>query len=796
MLRWLRPIFKGWPVIVLFLLVGAVLGFTHIYYAIPEYKTSATLRINDKESGASSFLKNFESFSVVGQLLAEVEVLRSKYLVVKTINKLDLRTFTYVYHRGNPRNLYGKSPFTVNYQLSDSSLRDVMFEVDLGENDQLMLSYMWQGQEKIALGKLGQPIRLEGLQVQLNRVDTTAGKSPAPFDPGKYGFSINSMQMLLKKIGGHNLLVALPDEQVPIVKLFFTHEVPQLAADVVNTLAETYIEDFIENKTGSAAKALKFINEQIEEIEKNLRKSEGELAAFKARSKVVDLAMEADTKLKRISELELRKLTLELDQTELRNLLAFIRDDSSGQSITPNYESVEDPAFTNALISLSELRIKKEELLQKFTPLYPEVREVSAELAAQSDRLARSVENTLATNEAKIREMQANIRQVNLQFAKLPAVEKELMMLKRRFMTNEQLYSFLLERRAEASIGANSTISFHKILEEAFVPHTPIKPQKSLIMVVAALVGAMLGTLLVLLYHYLRATIYNVADIEFFLDIPVIGEIKRVPDDFQIVSQDFINLATHLHLIRPAKTISVVSYTRKEGKNLSALNLAKAMAAIGYKTLLIDLDMYEGSLHQDFNAGSLEGWGQVILGEMEAHQVTHESNFENLYFIPGGLAEAHIPTSLVLHPNVEAEMSKLQRKYDRIILNLPYLQEVKDAIPMMRQAKLNLISAWSDRTRFKHLQDIETLVRRFEIPDVFALLIKGEKQGNQMIYSMTEDRLPRIGQGARRKMLRNLVRLLLFNRSADGTTQVLPRIGEGQRRKLLWRSIKQLFKRK
>ena len=95
----IRPFLKAWPVIVFFVTGALALGMINLYYAVPTYSTTATLMINDKESGASSFLKNFESFSVVGQLLTEVEVLRSKYLMEKAISKLDIETSYYRYYR-------------------------------------------------------------------------------------------------------------------------------------------------------------------------------------------------------------------------------------------------------------------------------------------------------------------------------------------------------------------------------------------------------------------------------------------------------------------------------------------------------------------------------------------------------------------------------------------------------------------------------------------------------------------------------------------------------------------------
>lgn len=795
-MRIIRPFLKGWPVILLFVIGGVSLGLVNIYYAIPTYQTFSTLQINDKESGASTFLKKFETFSVIGQLLTEVEVLRSKYLIHKTLDKLDIQTTHYRYVRSKKRNLYKKSPFKVFYTFQDSAYYNRHFQFHLQKDDHFLLSYMDEmGQEVIHAGQVNQRVEGEGFQVSIVPDTQYLKMYDEVFAPDHYGFTVHSKRSLVDMYSNKDLVVSLPDENVSIVKLFFTSEVPELAADFVNTLAETYIEDFVDNKSGTASKALNFIDEQIELVESQLGYAEDTLAAYKVKSKVVDLAMETDAKLKRIGELEIRKLTLELEQTELSDLLAYLNIDSMGYDLNPNYESIEDPTFTDAILKLNTFKSTKKELMQKYTPEHPEITKINDELNRTRSFLLNSVQNTLSTNRAKISSLEKSIAEVNGDFSKLPGIEKDILMLKRRFLTQEQVYAFLLEKRAEAAIGAASTISFHKILERAPIPKNPLTPQKGLIIGLSGFIGVILAVLIIFLYNYMRATVYYPADIELGTEIPLVGVIKKIPVNIQDLSQDFINLATNLHMVKEAQIISVSAYGPKEGKNRVSLYLAQALASIGYKTLFIDLDLYHPILHRFLEFDSEKGLNQVVANQEPLSSCLLDSAVPNLHFLPAGKNIASIPTSVILNPRLTGILEELKRDYDRIVIHTPYLEQVRDAIPLMRLSGISLLITMADKTRTQNLKHMEMMLRRFQVADLYAILVRAENQAIKAVYKLIESPLPPMGNGGRRKLLRDIIRVVLFKQSPNGTLISIPKAGRGARRNFLFSTLKRIFKR-
>lgn len=792
-MRLIRPFLKGWYIIATCLGIALALGFKNLYYAIPTYQTSAALKLNDKESGASKFLKNFEEFAITGQLLGEVEVLRSKYLISKALDKLDVQVMYYQYERDLPRNLYGKVPFRVEHSLQDSSLIGEYIQVEKRGGDSLILSLTLGEEMRRIKTTWNKEIVLKGFKLRLKPDEQYMVDHPAGMPSGQYAFVINDKRHLLREFADHHLIVNLPEKEVPIIHLYYTHEVPQLAADVVNVLAETYIEDFIENKKKTATKALNFIDEQIASVEQQLRDSEEALANFKAKSKVVDLAMETDAKLKQISDLELRKLNARLRLIQLKNLQENIQRDSIPSSLRTNYESIEDPTFTDALLKIQTLKTTKNELLQKYTPEYPEVIQTEQEMKRVRELLLGSVNRTIAAIEANDQELDRSLSKLNQAFASLPDVEKDLLVLKRQFLTNEQVYGFLLKKRAEAAIGAASTISFHTVLQRAPVPKTTVSPQKSIILGIAGLVGLIIGVVIILAIRFLNATVYYQGDIEALVEAPVIGTVKKISPELEIVSQDFINLTTNIHLIQEVQMIAVGAYSGESGRNLVALNLAKGMAGIGYKTCLVDTDLYAASLHEFADLPNQHGLVHVILRLKNLEETMLETRLEHLDLLPAGMVSSEIPTRLILHRNMEEVITELRSQYDRIILNVPYLEKVRDAIPLMKQCEVNLLVAKADKTRTTHVKESEELLRRFFVPNIYYVLIQGENQREQATYLVHQGKLPPIGKGTRRLMIRDLLKFVFLKHpmASFGRPE---RMGLGTRRRMIKLIMKQILR--
>ncbi|RMG16697.1 MAG: hypothetical protein D6730_24835 [Bacteroidetes bacterium] len=784
-LRVLRPVIKGLPLIILLTIITTTLGIVHVYYTIPTYQTSATLKINDSESGVSNFMKKFEPFSTTGQLLTEVEVVRSRYLVKKALKKLNIAQAHFRFVRSKPRLMYQNSPFHIRIHLRDSSFVDHLIPFEYAHTGEIRLYANREDPEQYLEGELGRPFSTPAFDLTIDKNEAFLEEHPGALAPGKYGFEVRSMAKLLGKFANSKYLtVRLLAEDIAIVKIYFIHEVPAVARDFVNALAETYIEDFIENKTQSAQKALNFIDGQLKEVEAELRRSEEALARFKSQHSLVDLKLETDSRLRRLSELEMRKLNLSMEQRELDNLLSLLADSSYRGEVAINFESVSDPAFSGNLSKLQSLRAKLDDLLQKFTPEHPEVQKVQAQIAELHQMLVESVNYTRLTNQQKLMEINRNIAMSSIQFGELPEVEKQLLILTRRFLISEKAYNHLLEKRTEAAIGAAATISFHKIIERASLPQSPLHPQKTIIISLSCILGVAFGIIFIFVRNYIRAAVAAPEDVEKHLHTPLISVIKLIPKDVFEVNQDFLNLMSNIQLMKEeqARLITLASHQSREGREEVAINLAKAFASIGKKTLLIDADLYQPGVHKHFSLINETGLGQMVVEGADPRLCIQSSSVDSLDILCAGEYTTAIPTAIFLHPKLKSLLRGLCENYEHILISGPPLKQFRDVIPLMKMSDLNLFVLRSNKTRFQAVKDAEKLLSSYQIPDLYFVLNQSEVQQKQFQYQTNAgEKMPRIGTGARRKLILSTLRAMM------------PTIGTGKRRRLLLQMFRTLF---
>ncbi|WP_343064798.1 CpsD/CapB family tyrosine-protein kinase [Listeria rustica] len=150
----------------------------------------------------------------------------------------------------------------------------------------------------------------------------------------------------------------------------------------------------------------------------------------------------------------------------------------------------------------------------------------------------------------------------------------------------------------------------------------------------------------------------------------------RANIDFAGIDQDY-------------KAIMITSPDPDSGKSLISSNLAVTYAALGKKTLLIDLDLRKPTAHKIFpecySSYGLTGFLQGVVGKEEAIVA---SEVPHLSVLPVGITPAD-PAALLNSAKMQKLYEELYTEYDRIIIDTP---------PVMAVADAQTIAAWVDGT--------------------------------------------------------------------------------------------------
>ncbi|MBO5213242.1 MAG: CpsD/CapB family tyrosine-protein kinase [Clostridia bacterium] len=125
--------------------------------------------------------------------------------------------------------------------------------------------------------------------------------------------------------------------------------------------------------------------------------------------------------------------------------------------------------------------------------------------------------------------------------------------------------------------------------------------------------------------------------------------------------------------------IGVTSSMRGEGKSTTAINLSYVLAERGSKVLLIDGDLRIPSIAKNMHVESSPGLTDLLMGKGANLSDFQSSILKNWYIIPSGNIPPN-PSELLGSRRMSTVLSELQEAFDYIIVDLPPVNIVSDAL--------------------------------------------------------------------------------------------------------------------
>ncbi|WP_148415423.1 polysaccharide biosynthesis tyrosine autokinase [Noviherbaspirillum massiliense] len=334
-----------------------------------------------------------------------------------------------------------------------------------------------------------------------------------------------------------------------------------------------------------------------------------------------------------------------------------------------------------------ELQQKRLELMTRFMPEHPAVMAVDSQL----------------------KEVNAEIANMNDHIKQLPALEQNLLRLSREVKVNTDLYTQMLNTAQQLRLITVGKVSNVRMVDTPLPPERPVKPNRPMIVALSVLGGLFLGVLVAFFRKSMQGAIDSPEQLEKVVGLPVYATIphskkqkelyqqvsakQRVPLLANVSSTDVAveslrNFRTALQFSMPEFKNNVVvisGATPGMGKSFVSANLAAVMAATGKKVLLIDSDLRNGLLHLYFGFGRQDGLSEVIAGTRTLEQVIHRGVIENMDFISTGTLPPN-PAELLLRPNFAALFQAVSSHYDLVLVDAPPILAVADTLIIGQQA--------------------------------------------------------------------------------------------------------------
>lgn len=517
----------------------------------------------------------------------------------------------------------------------------------------------------------------------------------------------NKLDFAIAKLQGN--LEIKPVFHTHVVEIVFVSEDAQLAATISDTIANVYIENYLEAKLEMTAKATSWLNTSLAGLKNNLTESEQALNAFYEREKLVNI----DGVIGLASE-ELQRYTALL--VDAQNNLA---------RVSAIYQQVNDKESTSDLASLQEVQnhptvqnVKKQqlnaqsnvsELAKVYGPKHPKMIAANAELESINDALSRQV--TAMVNginqeyqaaQSKVDSLKVEVDAAKQNYRKLSNLENQHLALQREVEINNQLYSSFFTRLKETNEVGGFERANARILDPAKPALAPFKPRKAMLVLLAFVASVLVAISAAIIKDTLNRGIRSVEDVERKLNQRMLGllpmeKTKRkqslpvrhfFEEEHHVFSEAIRTLRTSLqfsNLEKASQTMLVTSSVPKEGKSTVAINLGFAFNQLSM-VLLIDADMRRPTVGKQFNLpGFQPGLSNLIAKTHDLSECICVDEQSGMHILPAGTIPPN-PQELLSSERFNRIMSVLKQKYQYIIIDSAPTQAVSDAMVLAKSA--------------------------------------------------------------------------------------------------------------
>ncbi len=692
--RYISLFISNWYWFAIALLIALSIAYGINRWSEQLYTVSSSLLIKDDQTGAlTDIFSGSAGFRSQQNLNNEIGILQSFSLNYRVMQELP--EFSVIYTSVGKRNiaetrLYKSAPFIVIFDSLEKQTASQKLNIKILSDTTYRLEINGGRGYKKELA-FGERFNEAGFDFIINLRE----KEEYHYNPdmsNKYYFYFVNPVSLANQYRG-KLSISPITEDASLVTLSTTGYVGEQEADYLNTLMDVYLDFGLEYKNQTAAKTIEFIEHQLNTISDSLKIAENDLESFRLVNKLIDISREGAIIQGNLEQLDDEMTRLMMQKNYYEYLKNYIESkQETADIIAPSVMGVSDQLLIRLVDELSTLQKQKRQLSMNLFESAEPLRLLEINISKVRSALGENVNNDLKNIEQLIDDANRRLAGIENEIRKLPSTERQMINIQRKFDINNTVYTFLLEKRAEAGIARASNVSDNRIIDHAgYFSISRIRPRESKNILVATLLGFLIPFLGIIIIDYLNNKIIDKKDIEKRTSAPVIGYISHnslktempvVENPGSTLSESFRSVRTNLkYFLKDTQcpVISVSSTITAEGKTFVSTNLATIIAMSDKKVLLVGLDLRKPRIHKILGINNDPGISNFLIGEEKFEDVIKKTEVENLWYAPAGPVPPN-PAELIESDAMGVFIEKAKKKFDYIIIDTPPVAIVTDAL--------------------------------------------------------------------------------------------------------------------
>lgn len=468
----------------------------------------------------------------------------------------------------------------------------------------------------------------------------------------------------------------------------FHHRNPQAAALLANRFSEEFNDFLLERARKSNEAALRFLRSQSEELKLKVERSELAVQQYRQDRNLVSLEESQNLIVERMKNLSTNLNNAKIELLNLSSALRQIEETGMDLSKLAELPSIKQMGSLPAQFQQrNNLMSERNALSLRYGKRHPRMVENAAALEALERDIRTNVEKNVAdlfqqhkATQARVDSLSAALGDAEKESLELDQVAIEYNVLRRKLETDERLFTQVHQRLNEAILASQLSDTNLRLVDQAWAPANPFTPNTQKIYATASVLFIMCFLGVPFALHYLNLKLKTAVDIESQLQLPFLGEIRKLnrkagiphrialdqtdPQAAELFRQIHSQILLKIQQLEPGHTFVITSAVPKEGKSFFAINLAATFSRHHYKTLLIDNDFRRPTLATRMK-DLLDGVGAAPRDDNEPVALT-----ERLHVLPA-FNPRHEATEWIQSQEYQESLADLKSRYDVVVIDTP-----------------------------------------------------------------------------------------------------------------------------
>ncbi len=715
-------------------LISAVLALGlatfYLHKTVPVYTRYAKLLVKSDERGRSAMdVSDFNDLGVFSngvKINNEMLTINSLDNICEVVRRLHLDMNYTIDGRFHEILLYDQSlPASVDL-LGGLENTGVTFDMKLNGNEALLSDFVIYGEEKggTVVAAFGDTVATPIGPLCVRPTDYfKEGKDYDLIHVQHSGIENTARRYAAK------LTIGLSTKNSDVMSLVISDISKRRGDDFLNMLIAVYNNNWLKDKNQIMLSTSIFINDRLKIIEQELGDVDKDISTYKSENLLPDVDAVSRIYLSENSANATRILEINNRIAITRYIRNMLMSETSKDQLLPVNSGINSPNIESQITTYNTMMLRRNSLVANSSDENPLVLDLDDNLTAMREAIITSIDNELVTLNNQLASLQGTEREITQRLAANPNQAKYLLSVERQQKVKESLYLYLLQKREENQLSQAFTAYNTRVIEQPNGSMLPSKPNKSMIRLIAVILGLIIPGLILFLREQLNTTIRGRKDLE-KLSLPFVGEIplayskadqkkkkkeakkKRVEQQDQEVKEGFaggvvvkkgsrnvINEAfrvfrTNLEFMskdRESNIYMFTSFNPGSGKSFICINSAIALAIKEKKVLVIDGDLRHASLSA-YIFSPKNGIANYLARQEEDINklILPSQDYPTLSYLPVGVIPPN-PTELLEDDRFGALLEQFGKEYDYVLIDCPPIDIVADP---------QIINKYVDRTIF------------------------------------------------------------------------------------------------